>query len=111
MRSLRDLSLSSVSAVLGVVLLAALCAGCGKSGGGGSTASMRFINVVPDAGGPFTITVVGSATNLINTTYNINGGQNYTYVMYGPSTAVAASLISDSIPTTPPSGQFNLRVT
>ena len=142
MRSLRDLSLSSVSAVLGVVLLAALCAGCGKSGGGGSTASMRFINVVPDAGGPvtinvggnqvsnglafqafttyqtvgsgsqqFTISVVGSATNLINTTYNINGGQNYTYVMYGPSTAVAASLISDSIPTTPPSGQFNLRVT
>lgn len=140
MRSLRHFLSYSGTAGLALVLCAALVAGCSKSGGS-STASARFINVVPDAGTvtisvggnqvsnglpfqglttyqtigagsqEFIISVIGSATNLIDTTYNINGGQQYTYVMYGPSTAVSAALISDTIPTTPPSGQFNVRVT
>jgi hypothetical protein len=56
----------------------------------------------------FTVTVVGATVPLVNATTTINSGANYTYFVYGPSTAVGAVLNSDSF-NDPGSGFFALR--
>jgi hypothetical protein len=44
----------------------------------------------------FTVTVVGSTVPLVNATTTLGGGANYSYIVYGPSTAVGALLAVDT---------------
>ena len=113
--------------------------GCGKGGGGSSTAQMRILNAFSEApainvsvastavttglafqgltqylsvtsGTPtVTVGVTGASTTLINTTYNIASGTNYTYIVFGPLTGVGAILGSDAF-NDPGNGFFALRV-
>jgi hypothetical protein len=55
-----------------------------------------------------TVGVTGASTALVNTTYSIGSNTNYTYVIYGPLTAVGALLLSDSF-NDPGDGFFSLR--
>ena len=56
----------------------------------------------------FTVTVVGSTVPLVNATTTIGSGANYSYIVYGPSTAVGALLAVDGF-TDPGSGFFAVR--
>jgi Domain of unknown function (DUF4397) len=114
-------------------------AGCGKGGGGGSNAQLRVLNAfseapavnvsvastaaatglpfqaltqytsVPSGIQTFTVAVTGAATTLINTSNNLNSGNNYSYIIFGPTTAVGALLTNDSF-TDPGGGFFTLRI-
>jgi len=57
----------------------------------------------------FTVTVTGAATPLVNASSSINGGAQYTYVVFGPLTSVATIFAVDSF-TDPGSGFFSIRV-
>jgi Domain of unknown function (DUF4397) len=57
----------------------------------------------------FTVNVVGSTVPLVNSTMSIGSGANYSYLIFGPSTAVGAILASDGF-NDPGSGNFALRV-
>ncbi len=57
----------------------------------------------------FTVTVVGASTPLVNQSLGLNGGANYTYVIYGPLTAPGTILAADNF-SDPGSGFFTLRV-
>jgi hypothetical protein len=125
---------------VGGLALITLLAGCSHGGSGGGSANVRVINAVLDVSSlnvtvgdnaivtalPFEglttyksvnsgtqevkVAVPGSATNLIDTNYNLSSGTNYTYVIYGPSTAAVAVALSDVVSPTPNTGQFALRV-
>ena len=56
----------------------------------------------------FTVNVTGASTALINQSFNVSGNTNYTYVVFGPQTAVGSSLLSDSF-SDPGDGFFALR--
>ncbi len=56
----------------------------------------------------FTVTVTGASTPLVNSSNTINGGANYTYVVYGPLTNVGAILAVDSF-NDPGSGFYAVR--
>jgi hypothetical protein len=113
--------------------------GCSKGGSGNGNAQMRILNAFSEAsalnvsvastpavtGLPFqgltqyisvssgtplvTVGVTGATTTLINTMYNISSGTNYSYVIFGSLTAVAATLGNDAF-SDPGSGFFALRV-
>ena len=113
-------------------------AGCSKSGGGSGNGQMRVLNAFSEAaalnvnvgstvaasGLPFegmsqyvsvpsgsqtiTVGVAGAATTLINATYTINSNTNYSYIVFGPSTGVAAMLNNDQF-SDPGGGFFSLR--
>jgi hypothetical protein len=57
----------------------------------------------------FVVNVVGSAVPLVNTTTSIGGGTNYSYVIFGPSTAVGTILAVDGF-ADPGSGNYALRI-
>ena len=57
----------------------------------------------------FTVGVTGASTTLINTTYNVSAGTNYTYIVFGPLTGVGAILGNDAF-NDPGNGFFSLRV-
>jgi hypothetical protein len=120
-------------------LASLVLAGCGKSGNNNGNAQLRILNAFSEAtalnvsvasiaiatGLPFqgltqyisatsgtpliTVGVSGATTTLINTMYNVSSGTNYTYVVYGPLTGVAAILGNDAF-ADPGSGFFALRV-
>jgi Domain of unknown function (DUF4397) len=124
-------------AVLCVISLA--LTGCGKSSNGSGNAQMRILNAFSEApalnvtigttsaasGLPFesttqyvsvpsgsqiaTVGVSGASTTLINTTYTLNSGTNYSYVVFGTSNGVGALLNNDQF-NDPGAGFFALRV-
>ena len=55
------------------------------------------------------VSVTGASTALVNTTYNISGNTKYSYVIFGPQTAVGAQLLADSF-NDPGDGFFALRL-
>jgi hypothetical protein len=57
----------------------------------------------------FTVNVVGSTVPLVNATTTIGSGANYSYLIFGPSTAVGSILANDAF-NDPGSGNFALRV-
>jgi uncharacterized protein DUF4397 len=126
-------------ALLAVLFLVPLVlASCGGSSDSGD-AKMRIVNAFPEAaaidvtvagtsiakslpfqgltpynsisGGSqtFTVSVSGTPTTLVNTTYNTSGNNNYTYVVFGPNTAVGAVLANDAS-SDPGSGFFSIRI-
>ena len=56
----------------------------------------------------FIVNVTGTSTALINTTYNVSSNTNYSYIVYGPQTAVGALLLSDGF-NDPGDGFFSIR--
>jgi len=125
--------------ILAACLLAATVAGCGKSGSSSGSAQVRFFNGLVDAGPinvsvgskspvsglpfegqtlyqgvdsgnqEFKVGIAGGTSTIIDTTLSLNSS-NYTYLVYGTSSAPTAQLLSDQI-TDPVSGQFQIRVT
>jgi hypothetical protein len=125
--------------MLAACLLAVTVAGCGKSSSSSGSAQIRFFNGLVDAGAinvsvgskspvsglpfegqtlyqgvdsgnqEFKVGIAGGTSTIIDTTLSINSS-NYTYIVYGTSSAPTAQLISDSI-TDPTSGLFQIRVT
>jgi hypothetical protein len=113
--------------------------GCSKGGSSNGNAQLRILNAFSEApalnvsvastpvvsGLPFqgltqytsvssgtpliTVGVSGASTTLINTMYNVSGGTNYTFIVYGPLTGVGAILGNDAF-NDPGSGFFALRV-
>jgi hypothetical protein len=55
------------------------------------------------------VSVTGVSTALVNTTYNLSSNTKYSYVIFGPQTAVGAQLVADSF-TDPGNGFFSLRL-
>ena len=133
------MSLHRISIVL-LCLFAFALNGCSKSSGGGSS-NIRVFNAVPDSGAitvfaqttqlaaglpfegltlyegvsgganEFKVSVAGSSGNIIDQTFQVSGGTNYTYIVYGPTSSVINQLIADNVPTAPTGGNFNFRVT
>jgi Domain of unknown function (DUF4397) len=66
-------------------------------------------NAINTGSQTFTVAVSGTPTTLINTSNNTTGGNNYTYVVFGPNTAVGALLAADSF-SDPGNGFFAIRV-
>jgi len=119
-------------------LLSVTLVGCGSKGGGGSARirvlnaipdanaiSVRLDNDAPIVSGlafeqvtqytgvntgsrEFKVSANGGASNVIDTTLNVNGA-DYTYVVYGPVSAALGGLVADSGFTTPSSGNFSVR--
>ena len=56
----------------------------------------------------FLVNVTGASTALVNTTYNVSSNTKYSYIIYGPQTAVGALLLSDSF-NDPGDGYFSIR--
>jgi hypothetical protein len=56
----------------------------------------------------FKVSANGGASNVIDTTLNVNGA-DYTYIVYGPVSAALAALIQDSGFTKPNGGNFAVR--
>lgn len=54
------------------------------------------------------VSVTGASTALVNAVYSISSNTNYSYVVYGPQTAVGALLLSDSF-NDPGDGFFSVR--
>jgi len=112
--------------------------GCGKKGGGGGNAQFRVFNAYSEAtalnvavagtavatglafqgmtqytqvsGGSQTllVNVVGAASPLVNTTVSL-GSTNYSYILYGTSSAFGTTLASDQF-NDPGSGMFAVRL-
>jgi hypothetical protein len=119
-------------------LTALVLTGCSKSSSNSSNAQMRVVNafsqanaldvsvnakpvvsglpfqsmaqyVDVDSGSQITIvSVTGASTALINTTYNLGSNTKYSYIVYGPQTAVAAQLLVDAF-NDPGDGFFSVR--
>jgi hypothetical protein len=75
-------------------------------------AGLAFPGLTPyvaiDSGTPtFTVSVTGAPTTLVNTAYTVSSG-NYTYVVFGPVTAVGTVLVNDAF-ADPGSGNFVVR--
>ncbi|MFI4952034.1 MAG: DUF4397 domain-containing protein [Burkholderiales bacterium] len=130
------MSISRTLAVL--CLTSLILAGCGKNNNNQGSAQMRVVNAFSQAsalgvtvnektvvsGLPFqatapyagidsgtqtvTVGVTGASTSLVNTSLNISGNTNYSYVVFGPQTAVAAILFNDAF-SDPGDGFFALR--
>jgi Domain of unknown function (DUF4397) len=113
--------------------------GCSKGGSSNGNAQLRILNAFSEApalnvtvastsvasglpfqgltqytgissGTPtFTVGVAGASTTLINTTYNVSSGSNYTYIVFGSLTGVGAILGNDAF-SDPGSGFFAMRV-
>ena len=58
---------------------------------------------------PVIVSVTGASTALVNATYNLSSNTKYSYIIYGPQTAVAALLLPDSF-NDPGDGFFSLRL-
>jgi hypothetical protein len=71
--------------------------------------SLTTYNGIDSGSQTFTVAVSGTATTLINNTNNTSGGNNYTYVVFGPNTAVGALLSNDSF-SDPGNGFFTVQV-
>lgn len=125
--------------LVSLCLASLILAGCSKNSSNSSNAQMRVINAFSQAnaldisvnakpvvsGLPFQsnsqysdvdsgsqtviVSVTGASTALINTTYNLGSSTQYSYVIYGPQTAVAALLLADSF-NDPGGGYFSLRL-
>ncbi len=54
------------------------------------------------------VSITGVSTALVNTTYNLTSNTKYSYVIFGPQTAVGAQLVTDSF-NDPGDGFFSLR--
>jgi hypothetical protein len=113
--------------------------GCSKSNSSSSGGQMRVINAFSQAnaldvsvnakpvvsGLPFQsssqyvdvdtgaqtviVSITGVSTALVNTTFNLSSNTKYSYVIFGPQTAVGAQLVTDSF-TDPGDGFFSLRL-
>lgn len=122
-----------------VCLTALILTACGKNNSNNSNAQMRVVNAFSqanaldvsvnakpvvsslpfqstsqyidvDSGSQITIvSVTGASTALINTTYNLGSNTKYSYIIYGPQTAVAAQLLTDSF-NDPGDGFFSVRL-
>jgi hypothetical protein len=57
----------------------------------------------------FKVSANGGASNVIDTTLNLNSGSDYTYVVYGPVAAATGLLFADSGLANPNSGDFSFR--
>ena len=55
------------------------------------------------------VSVTGASTSLVNTIYNLSGNTKYSYVIFGPQTAVGAQLLTDSF-NDPGDGFFSMRL-
>ena len=125
--------------VLAACMLAVTVAGCGKSSSSSGSAQVRFFNGLVDAGPinvsigskspvsglpfegqtlyqgvdsgtqEFKVGIAGGTSTIIDTTLSMNSS-NYTYLVYGTSSAPSAQLLSDTI-TDPATGFFQIRVT
>lgn len=70
-------------------------------------ATTQYANV--DTGSQiFIVNVNGASTGLVNTTYSVNSNTKYSYVIFGPQTAVGALLLSDGF-NDPGDGYFAIR--
>jgi len=58
----------------------------------------------------FKVGIVGGTSTIIDTTFSLSGGTNYTYLVYGTASAPTSQLLSDGV-TAPASGLFQIRVT
>jgi len=58
----------------------------------------------------FKVSVSGGTSTVIDQTLNLQGDQNYTYIVYGTASAPLSTTLPDTV-TQPSSGVFNLRVT
>jgi hypothetical protein len=56
----------------------------------------------------FIVNVSGASTGLVNATYSVNSNTKYSYIIFGPQTAVGALLLSDAF-TDPGDGYFAIR--
>jgi hypothetical protein len=120
-------------------LTSLILTGCSKNNSNNSNAQMRVVNAFSqanaldvsvnakpvvsglpfqsssqyadvDSGSQITIvSVTGASTALINTTYNLGSNTKYSYIIYGPQTAVAAQLLADSF-NDPGDGFFAVRL-
>jgi hypothetical protein len=57
----------------------------------------------------FKVSANGGASNVIDTTLNLNSGTDYTYIVFGPVAAATGLLIADSGLANPNSGNFSFR--
>jgi hypothetical protein len=55
------------------------------------------------------VNVTGASTSLVNTIYNISGNTKYSYLIFGPQTAVGAQLLTDAF-NDPGDGFFSMRL-
>ena len=120
-------------------LVALALTGCSKSNNGGGNGNIRVVNAFFEAPSlnfviagttlasalpfqglrpyqsvgnglqTFTVTGTGASTPLVNASTTINGGANYTYVVYGPLTSVGTIFAVDSF-TDPGNGYYAVRV-
>jgi hypothetical protein len=109
-----------------VCLTSLILTGCGKSSSNSGNAQMRVVNAFSQANAldvtvnakpavtalpfqsnsqyvdvdsgtqPVIVSVTGASTSLVNTTYNLSSGTKFSYVIFGPQTAVGAVLLTDS---------------
>ena len=119
-------------------LTSLILTGCGKGGNGQGSAQLRMINAFSQAnaldlsvnsnkvvnGLPFEansqyvgvdsgsqrfiVSVTGASTSLIDTTTSTSSNTNYSYIIFGPQTAVGSLLLNDSF-TDPGNGFFAVR--
>src|SRR5438132_9060857 len=113
---------------------------CSSKNSGGGAAKIRVVNVIPDAAAislqldndtalvnalpfqgltqylstgrgsrEFKVSANGGTTFAIDTTLSI-GGNNYSYLVYGPVASAQGVLVLESGITAPNSGTFNFRV-
>jgi hypothetical protein len=134
------MSLRRVFFIVASCMLALTVAGCGSGGGSSSSAQIRFMNALVDAGPinvsvgsnsvvsglafegqtlylgtdagnqEFKVGIAGGTSTIIDTTFNLSGDTKYTYLVYGTASAPTSQLISDAI-ADPSSGLFQIRVT
>src|SRR5947208_1634684 len=71
--------------------------------------SLRPYQGVSNGTQTFTVTVTGAGTPLVNQSNVINGGANYTYVVFGPLTSVGTILALDTF-NDPGNGFYAVRV-
>ena len=121
-------------------LLSLVLVSCTSKNSGSNNAKIRVVNVVPDAAAislqldndtalinslpfpgltqylstgtgnrEFKVSANGGTTFAIDTTLSV-GGNNYSYIVYGPVASAQGVLVLESGVTSPNSGTFNLRV-
>jgi hypothetical protein len=125
--------------LLALCLTSVILTGCSKNSSNSSNAQMRVINAFSQAAAldvsvnakpvvsglafqsnsqyadvdsgsqTVIVSVTGASTALVNTIYNLGSNTKYSYVIYGPQTAVGALLLADSF-NDPGDGFFSLRL-